>query len=347
MLYGTVNGCTKKISRIVCGGDEAFGNDSRRLDHAFERGINAFDTARVYPNSEAVLGRWLRSRRRDEVFVLSKGAFPRRRFVPRLRRRAVLHDLDQSLRELGTDYIDAYLFHYDSLQVPANAVVEIAGALQASGKVQVVGYSNFTLERLRQIHALAATSIPALRPSLVSVQMSLPTLNEPMFMWPWFGSISISGKDQRPTRQWYAEHDLAVFAYSALARGFFSTPLWSSTGAATERGTETPIAPASTSWLRRRINDLKGRGTQEPPSRETWLRTKFDSAANRERYRRATSLAASRGVTAAQIGLAYVFHKNLNLFAVLGWSSEVKCEENIAALDIHLSDEEVAWLEVE
>jgi aryl-alcohol dehydrogenase-like predicted oxidoreductase len=345
MLYGTINGCTKKISRIVCGGDGAFGNDSRRLDHAFERGINAFDTARAYPNSEAVLGRWLRSRRRDEVFVLSKGAFPRRRLGHRLRRQAVLYDLDQSLTELSTDYIDAYLFHYDSLQVPANAVVEIAGALQTSGKVRVVGYSNFTLERLRQIHALATASIPPLRPSLVSVQMSLPTLNETM--WPWPGSVSISGKDQSPTRQWYAEHNLAVFAYSALARGFFSTPLRSFTGAAGEKGTRTPVAPASTSWLRRRIDNLKGRDTQEQLSRETWLRTKFDSAANRERYRRATSLAASRGATAAQIGLAYVFHKNLNLFAVLGWSSKVKCEENIAALDIQLSDDDVAWLEVE
>lgn len=342
MHYGTINGSTKKISRIVFGGDRSFGNDNRMLDYAFDQGINAFDTARVYAGSEAVLGRWLRSHRRDEVFILTKGAYPSRRLGHRLRERAVMRDLDRSLAELNTDFIDAYFFHYDSISVPESAVVDIVQSLKASGKVGVVGYSNFALERLKKIYGVAGARAPAILPSIVSAQMSLPVPNETL--WPWPGSVSISGKQHKPTRQWYADNNLAVFAYSSLGRGFFSTtelPDDQNRGGSAK----TVSAPARSSWFKRGIDRLKGR--EVPVPHDVWLRIKFASAANNERLRRASSLAVSKGATAAQVGLAYLFKKNLNLFATIGCSSEANWDANIRALDIQLSEQEVAWLDAD
>ncbi|MEJ1963988.1 MAG: aldo/keto reductase [Gammaproteobacteria bacterium] len=337
MLFGTIRGSDKKVARLICGGDRSFGLDTRMLDHAFERGINAFDTARVYGPSEGILGRWLKTRRREDVFIVSKGGFPRR-IGHRLNRKEITRDLDMSLMELGTDFIDAYFFHYDAIKVPPEAIVELAAELVASGKVGVVGYSNFTPARLQQIQKVAARAkSPGL--SLVSAQMSLPVSRE--IMWPWPGSVSISGPAERATRQWISQHDLAVVAYSCLGRGFFTKAFWDQV----EHSRSHPVPPLpESSWLRKKLRVVLA---EKEPIDEHWLLRKYDSPGNREIYRRALELAGSKGVSAAQIGLAYLFHKNLNLFAVVGWSNDARCDENAAAMDIVLSDGEIAWLEGE
>jgi aryl-alcohol dehydrogenase-like predicted oxidoreductase len=269
------------------------------------------------------------------VFIVSKGGFPQR-IGHRLTRKQIMRDAETSLLALGTDFIDAYFFHYDAVNVPAEAIVELAVELQATEKIGVVGYSNFSLERLKQIYDIASRTASS-HLSIVSAQMSLPVLNQAM--WPRPGSVSISGETEAPTRRWMAEHDLGVFAYSCLGRGFFTQAYWDQV----ENARELP-PPAQSSWLRRRLRWLIA---EREPIDDTWLLRKYDSAANRERYRRAIQLAESRDVTAAQIGLAYLFHKNLNVFAVGRWSNNARCDENAAALNITLSADEIAWLEGE
>ena len=65
------------------------------LDAAVEAGITAFDTARVYGKSEEALGKWLYSRGRSGVFVITKGCHPLEDWVPRVGGKYIEEDLFQ------------------------------------------------------------------------------------------------------------------------------------------------------------------------------------------------------------------------------------------------------------
>src|SRR5262249_54170226 len=133
------------------------------LNGAVEMGINSFDTARIY-RSEGVVGRFVRKHRlgRGAFQIISKGGHPNRFWGTLLTRKKLLRDLDNSLRSLGTDYIDVYLLHYDDLRVPARAIADWSLELLRSGKVQDIGFSNVSLARLKEFvaHLREAKVVP-------------------------------------------------------------------------------------------------------------------------------------------------------------------------------------------
>ena len=113
--------------------------DSRpHIQRALELGVNFFDTANVYSNgeSEAVLGRAIRDfTRRDEVVLATKVWGPVRQGPNGrgLSRKAILSEVDNSLRRLGTDYIDLYIIHrydYDTPLEETLAALERCRALR-------------------------------------------------------------------------------------------------------------------------------------------------------------------------------------------------------------------------
>ena len=124
-----------------------------------DNGGNVIDTARIYTvlsNSELILGKWLAVYgRRKETIIISKGGHPV--FVPvpdmhkfRLSREEMKTDLDESLRDLRTDYIDIYLYHRDD---PKRSVEELMETMQdfvRAGKIRYYGVSNWTLPRIRE-----------------------------------------------------------------------------------------------------------------------------------------------------------------------------------------------------
>src|SRR5262249_24171743 len=132
------------------------------LNGAVEMGINSFDTARMYW-SEGVVGRFVKKHPlgRGAFRIISKGGHPSL-FSKTLTRKKLLRELDDSLRALGTDYIDVYLFHYDDPRVPARAILEWSIELLKSGKIQNIGYSNVSLARLKefQTYLLEANVVP-------------------------------------------------------------------------------------------------------------------------------------------------------------------------------------------
>ena len=67
---------------------------------------------------------------------------------------------------------------------------------------------------------------------------------------------------------------------------------------------------------------------------------------NFRRLDRATELAGKKGVSVAQIAMAYILSQPLNVFAIVGAANRDECEANAAALDIRLSEEELAWLDL-
>ena len=180
------------------------------LNGAVDMGINSFDTARMYW-SEGVVGRFVRKNPlgRDAFWIISKGGHPSV-FSP-LTRNKLLRELDASLRALGTDYIDVYLFHYDDPKVPAQAIAEWSVELVRSGKVRNIGYSNVTLARLKEFQACLGEA--DIVPWVSNEFNALPALDGER----WKGAQNIS-RDVAFV-DYLRDNALPFLAYSPLGRG--------------------------------------------------------------------------------------------------------------------------------
>ncbi|MBX5448455.1 aldo/keto reductase [Thermogemmatispora sp.] len=159
MEYAKLGRTGLEVSRI-CLGCMSFGDPNRWIHawvldeeqsrqiirKALDLGINFFDTANVYSlgMSEEILGRALKDFvKRDEVVIATK-VFFRMREGPNgagLSRKAILSEVDHSLRRLGTDYIDLYQIHRWDYQTPIEETMEALNDLVRAGKVRYIGAS--------------------------------------------------------------------------------------------------------------------------------------------------------------------------------------------------------------
>jgi aryl-alcohol dehydrogenase-like predicted oxidoreductase len=114
---------------------------------AIEAGINFFDTSNSYSDgtSEEITGRALREfAKRDEVVIATKVFFPLRKDVNArgLSRKAILTEIDASLRRLGIDYIDLYQIHRWDYTTPIEETLAALDAVVQAGKVRYLGASS-------------------------------------------------------------------------------------------------------------------------------------------------------------------------------------------------------------
>jgi aryl-alcohol dehydrogenase-like predicted oxidoreductase len=321
MDYGKVSGIDKPVSRIVFGTDRLRGRrspwlpDASReqqafslLDRSFELGCNAFDTARIYGDSERTLGSWIRQHRnRDQVVVISKGCHPSRLGHPRLAASDVSHDLHASLNALATDFIDLYLLHYDHPTARVEPLMERLNRHIDEGKIGAIGASNWSHDRIASANTVAAGK--DLKPfGASSVQFSLAEWTRP----PWPGAVTVAGNGQRAAREWYATHGLSVFAWSSLARGFFSNHY-------------DPEHPGGNAVSR-------------------WCATYFGSEENIQKLERARMFARDQHLTVAQVALAYVLCHQLHAFAVVGCTTSEQFADNVVAPSLKLDEATLHWL---
>jgi aryl-alcohol dehydrogenase-like predicted oxidoreductase len=160
MEYAKLGRTGLEVSRICLGcmsyGTPGQGNhawslgeeDSRPfMRRALEAGINFFDTANRYSlgSSEEILGRALKDfARRDDVVIATK-VYGRMRPGPNgagLSRRAIMSELDASLRRLGTDYVDLYQIHRWDYGTPIEETLEALHDVVKAGKVRYIGASS-------------------------------------------------------------------------------------------------------------------------------------------------------------------------------------------------------------
>ena len=190
---------------------------SQLLDQVLSAGINVFDTAADYGDSEASLGKWITARNnRKEIVVITKGANTtrwRRRLTPH----DIMSDFMTSLAKLQTDYVDIYFLHRDDPTAAVGPIVEQLSELFAQGKIRAYGGSNWTIERIEQANEYAYKH--ALQPFTVSSPSY--SLAE-MIADPCGDSVTLSGEHNRAARDWYQKNQIPVIAYSCLGRGFFS-----------------------------------------------------------------------------------------------------------------------------
>ena len=117
------------------------------LRQALDLGINFFDTANVYSNgdSELVVGNFLKANTRRETIVLATKVNGPMSTDPNgrgLSRKAILHELDQSLTRLKTDYVDLYQTHRWDYETPIEETLEVLHDVVKAGKVRYIGGSS-------------------------------------------------------------------------------------------------------------------------------------------------------------------------------------------------------------
>ena len=117
------------------------------IRRAVEEGINFFDTANVYSDgtSEEIVGRALSDfARRDEIVLATKvhGAMRRKPNGAGLSRKAIMFEVDESLRRLGTDYVDLYQIHRWDKRTPIEETMEALHDVVKAGKALYIGASS-------------------------------------------------------------------------------------------------------------------------------------------------------------------------------------------------------------
>lgn len=319
MRYGTIEGVGDRVSRLVLGSmvfstePSALRNAWQLLDRFVAAGGTAVDTARIYAGgtSESAFGQWLASSgRRNDLVVVGKGAqHVAETYEPRLTPADIHADLDTSLREMQLETIDIYILHKDHPDAPVGPIVEALNDEVRAGRIKVFGGSNWSHQRIAE--AIAYAHAHGLQPfSVSSPNLALAVPNEPM----WYGCVSIAGDAE--AQAWYQQTRMPIFAWSSQARGFFSG--------------------------RYRPEITEGETTDA----QNVIRTYY-SDANWERYRRADELAEMKGCTLRQVALSWVLHQPLDVFALIGPATVAELEDCLGALDVDLSPDEVAWLNLE
>jgi len=176
------------------------------LKRAIELGINFFDTANSYSDgtSEEIVGRALKDfARRDEIVIATKVFFAGREGpnLSGLSRKAILREIDASLKRLGTDYVDLYQIHRFDQHTPIEETLEALHDVVKAGKARYIGASSMYAW---QFAKMLATSERHGWTRFVTMQNHLNLINR---------------EEEREMLPLCANAGIGVIPWSPLARG--------------------------------------------------------------------------------------------------------------------------------
>jgi aryl-alcohol dehydrogenase (NADP+) len=231
MQYVRLGRTGLEVSRLCLGcmsfGDPKAGSHEWTLDEAtsrpiltaaWDRGINFFDTANVYSagTSEEIVGKVLKDLApRDQLVIATKvhGEMRKGANGRGQSRKAILNEVDASLRRLGTDYIDLYQIHRYDAATPMEETLEALNDVVRSGKVRYIGASSmFAWQFMKMLKISEAHGWAR----FVSMQNHLNLMYR---------------EEEREMLPLCREEGIGVIPWSPLARGRLARP-W---GATTER----------------------------------------------------------------------------------------------------------------
>jgi aryl-alcohol dehydrogenase-like predicted oxidoreductase len=233
MEYVKLGSTGLDVSRVCLGcmsyGDPGRGNHPWSLDEdasrpfirrALDAGVNFFDTANVYSagSSEEIVGRALAELAdRDEIVLATKvhGAMRPGPNGRGLSRKAILAEIDASLRRLGTDYVDLYQIHRWDPSVPVEETMEVLHDVVKSGKARHIGASSMWAWQFAKAQHVAERH-----------------------GWTRFATMQdhynlIYREEEREMLPLCADQGVGVIPWSPLARGRLARP-WDATSARSE-----------------------------------------------------------------------------------------------------------------
>jgi aryl-alcohol dehydrogenase-like predicted oxidoreductase len=228
MKYLKLGNTDLNVSRICLGcmtyGEPSRGNhawtlpeESSRplLRQALDAGINFFDTANSYSDgsSEEIVGQALRDyARRDQVVIATKVYFPLSNLQQGLSRAKIMQSIDDSLKRLGTDYVDLLQIHRWDYETPLEETLEALHDVVKAGKARYIGAS-----------------------SMYAWQFAKALYTADLHGWTHFVSMQnqynlIQREEEREMLPLCAAEGIAVLPWSPLARGRLTRP-WGETTA--------------------------------------------------------------------------------------------------------------------
>ena len=268
---------------------------------AIELGITTFDTANVYSlgSSEEITGQLLGEFAKREDVVIATKVHGQMRPGPNghgLSRAAIMHEIDASLRRLGTDYVDLYQIHRFDPAVPIDETMEALHDVVKAGKARYIGASSmYAWQFAKMQHAADLNGWTR----FVSMQDQYNLLNR---------------EEEREMHPLCLEDGVGVIPWSPLARGTLARP-WGET-------------------TKRRETDKFGQ-TLYLQSEES----------DRQIVDAVASVAAARGVSRAQVALAWVAQQQVVSAPIVGATKPHHLEDAAAAVELDLSDDELGQLE--
>ncbi len=311
MEYVNLGATGLRVSRICLGlmsyGRPGQGNQPWSLDRddaapffrqAVEAGITFFDTANVYSagSSEEITGETLwELAPRDEI-VLATKVHGRMHDDPNgqgLSRKAILREIDASLRRLRTDYIDLYQIHRWDPHTPLEETLDALDSLVRAGKVRYLGASSMFAWQFAKA-LFVADQRGASR--FVSMQNHYNLLYR---------------EEEREMMPLLADQGVASIPWSPLARGRLTRPWGTVTG--------------------RSQHDVFGANLYHDSDQAVVAAT--------------LALAERRGISPAQVALAWVLSHDVVASPIVGATKAHHLADAVAALDVHLTPEEIAELE--
>jgi aryl-alcohol dehydrogenase-like predicted oxidoreductase len=340
MEYKKLDFLKRDASKLVLGTMPLFSGVAEdhfpHLDMAVEMGVNIFDSAIGYGDSELTLGKWMKARgNRKDVIIITKGCHPNF-YRKRVTTYDLASDLHDSLARLQTDYIDIYLLHRDDPSLPVGVLVEALNEHYKAGKIRSFGGSNWTYERIQEANEYAkAHGLEPFRASSPSYSLAVEGCE------PWApGTVSLSGPANAKAHAWYAANGMPIFAYSSLARGFFSGRVTRERYNA-EKG---HFLDAGVLFSGKATRDqLTGHGeTIDPICAKAYC-----TEDNFMRQERALELAKEKGCTLPQIALAYIVNGKMNVLPICGVANRDELKSSMDAVNIKLTEKEMKWLDLE
>ncbi|QJU52996.1 aldo/keto reductase [Herbiconiux sp. KACC 21604] len=268
---------------------------------AIESGITTFDTADMYSDgtSEEITGRMLAElAKRDEIEIATKvffrtGAGANNQGLSRVH---ILDAIDQSLRRLGTDYVDLYQIHRWDDETPIEETMEALHDVVKSGKARYIGASSMWAWQFQKAQHVAETNGWT---RFVSMQDQYNLLQR---------------EEEREMHKLTLDQGVGVLPWSPLARGRLTRP-W---------GTDT--AREGTDAV---TKSMYGQA----------------EAADRAIVDAVAQVADARGVSRAQVALAWVRQQEAVTAPIVGATKPQHLDDAVASLDVTLSADELAALE--
>jgi aryl-alcohol dehydrogenase-like predicted oxidoreductase len=297
---------------VICLGCMSFGDPDRGrspwslpepesreiIKQALDAGINFFDTANVYSagSSEEITGRALADLAdRDEIVIATK-VHGQMRQGPNgggLSRKSIMAEIDNSLKRLGTDYVDLYQIHRWDYETPIEETLEALDDIVRAGKARYIGASSMFAWQFA--NALAASERHG---------------------WARFVSMQdhynlIYREEEREMLPLCASEDIGVIPWSPLARGRLTRP-WDAETARTE-------------------TDEFGASLYRDEDEQIVKRT--------------LEVAERLARPPAQVAMAWLLSNPVVTAPIVGVTKSQHLTDAVAAVDLELSDEDIAALE--